>query len=331
MITSPFLQWICKAAGTLLAIVSLVLTVQFGLTISIGIAGALAVISIMASYMWPIAIEVNRHAGDGWTGTAMKAGAIVVALSVTMLDGITNSSTTGTHRVTDVHTASIQNTKAGNATSQLDTARATLAMQQQRLADLKKAQGWSASVTPVELKSRLDTADKAVAWEERRGGCGPKCIGLKQDRDKIAATLGAVTEHNKLSDMILATQTHIEKLGAQVAETPSTVSSVETQNKKLASLFSLDRNPGEGTVYWTDTWMMVAIGLIITLASQFFNMLAWLPTTGKRLEETVASKPANVSQIVLRETVSQPSTATTGEDIWQVIHQALNQPTRLAA
>lgn len=323
MITSPFLQWICKAAGTLLAIVSLVLTVQFGLTISIGIAGALAVISIMASYIWPIAVEVHRHAGNSWVGYGIKALAVGVALCVTFLDGITNSSTTGTHRVTDVHTASIQNTKAGNATDQLSTAKATLAMQKQRLADLKRAQGWNGSVTPVELTARMETASEAIRQEERRGGCGPRCLALKGQRDQIAATLGAVTEHNKLSDMILATQTHIEKLGAQVAETPSTVSSVETQNKKLASLFSLNRNPGEGTVYWTDTWMMVAIGLIITLASQFFNLLAWLPTTNKRPEETVASKPANVSREV--DNVSRMTPTKPTDDIWAAIDNALNR------
>ena len=341
MITSPFLQWICKVAGSLLAIVSLVLTVQFGLTISIGIAGALAVISIMASYMWPIAVEVHRHAGNGWTGTALKSGAIVVALCVTFFDGITNSSTTGTHRVSDVHVASVQNTNATNATTQLAEARKTLAMQQARLADMRKSQGWNASVTPHELQSRLETANEAIRQEERRGGCGPRCLALKGERDKVAATLGAVTEHNRLAEMIVATQAHIEKLTAQVAETPPTVSSVDVQNKKLASLFSLDRNPGEGTVYWTDTWMMVAIGLIITLASQFFNMLAWLPS-GKQPDAPaiVASKPANENVSRKTANVSQPASNTVTpitlnvkptEDIWQVIHKALNEPKRLAA
>ena len=163
MITSPFLLLICKVAGTLLAIVSLVLTVQFGLTISLGIAGALAVISIMASYMWPIAVEVHRHAGKGWVGTGIKALAVGVAAGVTFADVITNSSTTGTHRVADVHVASVQNTNATNATTQLAEARKTLAMQQQRLAEMRKSQGWNASVTPHELNSRLDTANKAVA------------------------------------------------------------------------------------------------------------------------------------------------------------------------
>jgi hypothetical protein len=334
MITSPFLRWICKVAGTMLAIVSLVLTVQFGMTISIGIAGALAVISIMASYMWPIAVEVHRHSGTGWVAHGIKALAVVVAVAVTFTDAITNSSTTGTHRVADVHGATVQNTNATNATNQLAEARKTLAMQQQRLAEMRKSQGWNASVTPHELNARLETANKAVAWEESRGGCGPKCLALKQERDKVAATLGAVTEHNRLADMIVATQAHIEKLTAQVAETPPTVSSVDVQNKKLASLFSLDRNPGEGVVYWTDTWMMVAIGLIITLASQFFNLLAWLPSANVNTPPaTLASKPAND---VSRETgnVSQPVaifTKTTDDEIWKAIHAALNQPKRLAA
>jgi hypothetical protein len=288
MITSPFLLAICKVAGSLLALVSLLLTVQFGLTISVGIAGALAVISIMASYMWPIAVEVNRHAGSGWTATGIKTLAIIVAISVTFADAVTNSSTTGTHRVSDVHVASVQNVNASNASQQLTDARATLAMQQARLADMRKSQGWNASVTPHELTARLETANEAVRQEERRGGCGPRCLALKNQRDQIAATLGAVTEHNKLAEMILATQAHIAKLSQQVAETPPTVSSVDVQNKKLASLFSLDRSPGEGVIYWTDTWMMVAIGLIITLASQFFNLLAWLPN-GNKPSDTAAT------------------------------------------
>jgi hypothetical protein len=98
--------------------------------------------------------------------------------------------------------------------------------------------------------------------------------------------------------MIDATRKHIEKLTAEVAETPPQVSSVDVQNKKLAGLFTLSRDPGEGALYWTDTWMMVAIGLMITLASQFFNMLAWLPSTRKEGEETVA-KPANDTSAII--------------------------------
>lgn len=285
MITSPFLLFICKLAGTALAAVSLLLTVQFGLTISVGIAGALAVVSIMASYIWPIAIETNRHAGNGIMGNVVRAMAVVVALGVTLLDGITNSSTTGTHRVVDVHDARLQTTNSTNVVDKLTEARETLARQKKRLADMTSSNGWNASVTPTEMQARLETAEKAIAWEERRGGCGPKCISLKTQRDQLSATMGALTEHNKLVGMIAATQAHIEKLTAEVASTPPQVSSVDVQNKKLAGLFTLSRDPGEGAVYWTDTWMMVAIGLMITLASQFFNLLAWLPPAGKRDDE----------------------------------------------
>lgn len=322
MITSPFLLLICKVAGTLLALVSLLLTVQFGLTISVGIAGALAVISIMASYMWPIAVEVHRHAGNSWVSTGIKGLAIVVAVCVTLLDGITNSSTTGTHRVTDVHVAVTQTTNATNVSQKLTEARKTLVMQQTRLADLKKAQGWNASVTAHELTSRMETAQEAIRQEERRGGCGPRCLALKGERDRIAATLGAVTEHNKLADMIVATQAHIEKLTKEVAETPAMVSAVDTQNKKLASLFSFDRNPGEGMVYWTDTWMMVAIGLIITLASQFFNLLAWLPSSAS---PNVARETVNTTETIK----PSPQAGTTiniskPDDIWPALNRILN-------
>lgn len=306
MVTSPFLLMICRMAGTGLAITSLWLTVQFGLSISVGMAFALGVISLMASYIWPIAIEVHRNAGSEWIANAVKVGAVVVAFGVTGIDAITNGSTTGTHRVTDVHEARFQNTKASNATDQLADARKTLAMQTARLADLKKSQGWNASVTPTELQSRMETAAEAIRQEERRGGCGPKCLALKNERDKLAATLGAVTEHNRLADMILATQAHIQKLGRQVADTPPTVSSVDTQNKKLASLFTLDRNPGEGATFWTDTWMMVVIGLIITLASQFFNMVAWLPGKPTHM-------PTQLTSNVARETPRPREYTTLGD------------------
>jgi len=325
MITSPFLLLICKVAGTMLAVVSLILTVQFGLTISVGIAAALAVVSVMASYIWPIAIECQRNAGSGWAAGAVKAGAVVVAIGVTMIDGITNSSTTGTHRLTDVHVARVQTANATNVTGNLESARATLAMQKRRLADMTKSNGWNASVTPIELQARLETAEKAVAWEERRGGCGPKCLALKSQRDQIASTIGSLTEHNKLVGMIAATQAHIETLTKQVAETPPQVSSVDTQNKKLASLFTLDRNPGEGSVYWTDTWMMVAIGLIITLASQFFNMLAWLPPANKRDDTHAALTPTH-DRSAPNQYLTVNTTADSSREIARAISNILNGP-----
>lgn len=334
MITSPFLLTICKVAGTALAIVSLVLTVQFGLTISVGIAGALAVVSIMASYMWPIAVEVSRNAGSGWVGYGVKTLAVVVAVAVTFLDGITNSSTTGTHRVSDVHVASVQNVNASNATAQLADKRALLAMQKKRYEEMSKSHGFNAHVTPHELQSRFETATEAIRQEERRGGCGPRCLALKQQRDQIAATIGSVTEHNKLAEMIAATQSHIETLTKQVAETPPTVSSVDVQNKKLASLFSFDRNPGEGVVYWTDTWMMVAIGLIITLASQFFNLLAWLPPARK--DDITPANDTAPPVSVARETTPLPQptiihTAADNREVWAAIRKALEKPQIKAA
>lgn len=322
MITSPFLLTMCRIAGTALALTSLLLTVQFGLTISVGIAAALATVSIMASYIWAIATEVHRNAGNGFLANVVKIGAVVVAVGVTSIDAITNSSTTGTHRVTDVHTASVQTTNSTNVSQALADARRNLAMQERRLRELTSANRWNAAVTAVELRSRLETANEAVRQEERRGGCGPKCLALKATRDGIAADLGRIEEHNRTVGMIEATRQSITQLAARVAETPPAVSSVDTQNKKLASLFTLDRQPGEGATYWTDTWMMVAIGLIITLASQFFNMLAWVPSAGNRTHvaretvsapETVATKEATVT--ILKPTKPEYTCTTIGDEL----------------
>lgn len=279
MVNSPFLLWICRLAGTGLAITSIWLTVSYGLTISVGIALALGIASFMASYIWPIVIEVQRNADQSFSGYAVRGMAVALAIPLTMLDATTNSSTTGVHRVADIQKATLQDTRHDDARRAVADLEAQQKFFTNRIAELQGSKGWHGVKPSAAYDGDIQASELAIAQETRRGGCGPKCLELTQGLAELKANQATSAAHEKAAKMLAASVEGLRKAREASAVTETGNSAVATQNLKLASLFTLDRKPSEGAQWWTDTTMMLWIGVIITLASQFFNLMAWLPSS----------------------------------------------------
>src|SRR5690606_5761655 len=137
MLESKFLNHLCKIAGVGLAITSLILTAQFGASISVGMMFALAVISIMASYLPAIMVEVYES-GRRWP---LWFG-IPVALLVTVVDVTTNASTTGVYRTTDVTQATVQQTRYEDKRDAVASAKEEVALVTKLIDDLKAQNPW---------------------------------------------------------------------------------------------------------------------------------------------------------------------------------------------
>lgn len=277
MITSPFLLWICRIAGTGLAATSLYLTYTYGANISSGIAWALTIASFMASYIWPIMVEVLRNAPGGILGHAIKAMAVALAVGLSFLDITTNSSTTGSHKAVDVQKASLQTTRYDDARRTVADLEAKKTFFRQRIKQLEGSDGWKGEHPSASYDGKIAAKREAVRQETNRGGCGPVCLKLTNELAQLEASRAVSEAHEKAQRMLAASVAGLQKARAEAKATNKGFSNTEHQNVKLASIFTLDRKPGEGAVWWTDTGMMLWIGVIITLASQFFNLLAWVP------------------------------------------------------
>lgn len=273
MIATPFLRRICMLSGFGLAVVSLVLTVNFGLQISLTMGIGLGVMSFIASYIWPIIFEV-RQADHPWAKVVVSAG-IVVAVAITAGDIITNASTAGAHRVSDVQQAKVQTARHDMAGDAVKEGAASLKLWRERLATLEAQNAWLPTVTASALRAEVPAMDKAIELETARGGCKTKCQALMAKKGDLEARIALAEEKADLSKKIEATKAVLDKHRATAMTTERGESAVATQNMKLAGLITLSQAPSEAAQYWVDTWLMVFLGALLTLASQFFNLLSW--------------------------------------------------------
>lgn len=307
MLESPFLNWMCRLAGAGLAITSLILTATFGASISLGMMFALAVVSIMASYLPAIMIEVYET-GRRWP---LYFG-IPVAVLVTIVDITTNASTTGVYKTSDVVQARVQETKYQDNRANVEELQGKLEFLQARQKQLEGHAGWTGTKPAAAFDGEIAAKEEAVAQEARRGGCGPKCLALKQELAELQANQAVAAEHERNAKMLASTVEALQKTRAVAATVDRGESAVETQNLRLASLFTLSRQPTDDAVHWTDQMLMAFLGLVITLASQYFNGIGFV---GKRswghFRERFAGPQAAVSPPapVIPHTASVPSVA----------------------
>jgi hypothetical protein len=290
MLESPFLTRICQIAGVVLAITSVLLTAQFGLSISLGMMAALAVVSFMASYLPAVMVEVYES-GRRW----LLYPGLVVAVLVTAIDVTTNASTTGVHKSSDVTQARVQTVKYTDTRDAVASAKDEVALFSKLIADLKEHNPWATSVSAEGLRGQIPALEEAIRQEARRGGCGPKCLALQKELAGLQERIGIAEKLDEHTRKLEAAKRGLERAIAGAAATRQGESAVETQNVRLASLFTLSRQPSEDAQHWTDQWLMVAIGLVITLASQFFNILGFVgPRSGAALRNRIglAAGPA---------------------------------------
>lgn len=307
MLESKYLNILCKVAGVGLAITSLILTATFGATISWGMMFALGVVSIMASYLPAIMIEVYES-GRRW----MIIPGAIVALLVTVIDITTNASTTGVYKTADVTQATVQQAKYTDRRDAVASAKEEVALFSKLIADLKEENPWATTVSADGLKGQLPALEEAIRQEANRGGCGPKCLSLKEQLADVQKRIGIAEKLDEHTRKLEAARRGLENAIAEASTSEQGESAVQTQNLRLASLLTLSREPSADAVHWTDQWLMVVIGIVVTFASQFFNALGFVgERSGARFKERFAApeKPIAPPVPVVPALASVPSVA----------------------
>ena len=110
-------------------------------------------------------------------------------------------------RVGDMQQSDVSNVKYADTREAVKDAEGKIKFFSDRIAALKDANPWITSVSADGLKAQEPALEEAIAQETRRGGCGPKCLALKQ---KLADTLDRAGKAEELAShekMLLAAQT----------------------------------------------------------------------------------------------------------------------------
>lgn len=176
-----------------------------------------------------------------WTqGRKVLAFGIMIALTPFIaIEFYSHAGYTAGLRGTNVTTAHVQQAAYDMAQADAQDNKANLEMWRGHLAQLEKEAPWAATVTAQALRIKLETANKAIELETKRGGCGPICERKMRERDEVAKQLGQVEQMTNYRQMIEATQRILDKKRTTAVAATYTPSAVQHQNEFLAATSAL--------------------------------------------------------------------------------------------
>lgn len=224
--------WLALGLGAMAAAAAM--SFDFGWGVSAKHALFLAVLSVVAAF-GPMASEMLFSRGR-------KGPAIATALVCVPLLGIefySHAGYTAGLRGSNIETATVQNAKWDNAQSGTKDDATNLAMWRKQLASLMEANAWAGTVKADGLRAQIGVADEAIRQEERRGGCGPKCLKLKQDKGALEERIAIAEQATDLTARIEATQRILDSKREVAATTEHKSSAVDHQNKFLVKTVAL--------------------------------------------------------------------------------------------
>lgn len=223
-------------------------------------------------------------------------------------------------RVGDIQQTGVQNSihKAVNANA--DSERANLDAWKKQLATLMEANAWAATVKADGLRAQLDSHDEAIRQEEKRGGCGPKCLGLKQAKGKLEERIATVEQASDLTKRIEATQRILDAKLAKAEKVEFKSSSVVNQVSTAGQLYLAFSGAKPEDTLEPDRVTVSYANLIITAGGSLAFMLMapigfFIAGRNRRSSDdelaVIAHKPASpqpaapAKPIILRETITE--------------------------
>lgn len=220
------------ALGLLMLAVDAALSFAYGITQTTLHGIGFALVAVMFALLPDAAREEWEH--------GRKVGAICLALLCVPIGAVAYYSHIGYGagvRVGDIQRATVVNARHQDTRDSVQEARTNLAMFSKRLADLEQQNTWVPTVTADGVRAEIATKDEAIRQEERRGGCGPRCLVLKQERAALEARRGTVEQRSDLTERIAAARAVVDRAREASAKTQTMQSSVVNQNHVGAQLW----------------------------------------------------------------------------------------------
>jgi len=265
-----------RRLGLGLTIVSAALTGLFGLTmasnyvlavlLALGLIGA----TIASAYVWPFV-------ADAWRSRSYVAAGLLTAFGVlvTTTDATTNFGSLSWQRGGNISDAKVSEIKYDDSRAKVTENRANLELWKGHLAKLEGENAWIATVTADALRANLAASDEAIRQESKRGGCGPKCLKLKETKAELEKNIALAEQKADLTKKIEATQALVDKYREESATVEKVESGAQLQNVALASMFTISLDPSEAAQHWTDKGVTWLVALFLTFGAMGCNFIGW--------------------------------------------------------
>ena len=224
----------CLGLGAAALGAAAAMSFDFGWGVSIKHAVFLAVLTIVAAF-GPMASEMLWSRGR--RGVAVAVALICAPLLA--IEFYSHAGYTAGLRGSNIETATVQNTRYDAAQDAAKDDATNLSLWRKQLAALLEANAWAGTVKADGLRAQLASAEEAIRQEERRGGCGPKCLTLMKDKEQLQARIATVEQASDLTTRIEATQRILDGKRRVAMTTEHKSSAVAHQNDSLRTWVAL--------------------------------------------------------------------------------------------
>lgn len=287
-------------------LVAVVMTFQFGRSMSLPHAVCLGLLTIAGSIIFPYAKHLKANAQSG----AVTFAVIGIAfLSVEYFShlGYTIGTRVTEMEATDVVNAVYDNNQAGAK----DDAK-NLDIWRTQLSELQQKQPWVATVKADGLRSQISVAQKEVDLETARGGCKSKCALRMKAKADLEEKVASIEQAEDLSKRIEATQRILDGKRTTANKTEFHTSTVKAQTNFVAQLVTQSLDPDRASM----TWTQIAIGALVSLVSTFLAPVMLTMALGPvGASETKAAKPNAKPADALKSTFAYHAAGDNADDV----------------
>jgi hypothetical protein len=244
---------------------------SFGASMSFAHGITLALLTFVAAFMFVLIDHLKANGLATWKA-GLLTGVACIFLAAEFFSHI--GYTIGT-RVENTEMTEVQNIKYDDSREMVADNKANLKMWKERLADLEKQNGWTATVSADALRAKLPGLELQIDQESKRGGCGPLCLKYTKERDDVKAQIATVEEVTGLKKQIEATQRKVDDYREKSAKVEYKSSPIVNQTKFVSQLATVSLEPGKAALTWTQIAIGFLIAAVTTFLAPYVNFLVF--------------------------------------------------------
>ena len=277
--------------GIAAAAVAVFMTFSYGRTMSFAHGISMGMLTLVAAFIWTAA-DHYRKIGQRYAGSIlMLLGALFTSVEYFSHIGYTVG-----NRVSVAEETGVTNTNWQAAQDSVKEDAGNLSMWRKQLDDLTAQAPWAATVSADGLRAQLASYDKEIELETARGGCKSKCAKIMKYKADIEDRIATAEKASNLNKQIEATQRILDGKRTTATKTEFKSSPIVNQTKFAAQLATLEIDPGNVAL----TWTQIAIGALIAFVTTFLAPVCFYivfgdqeaPSAEDRLAEAVSGRLA---------------------------------------
>lgn len=176
-----------------------------------------------------------------WLKGARTSAVIIGVLCIPLgiIEFYSHNGYTAGLRGVNIGDAKVQQAKYSGAQEAVGEDKTNLKLWQDRLSKLEGENAWLPTVTATALRAEIPAIDEAIRQEMKRGGCGPKCLALKEKKAGVESKVGLAEEKADLTKKLEATRAVLAKAREKADTTEFKHSAAEQQATSIAKLVSM--------------------------------------------------------------------------------------------